>query len=366
MKHAVNVGFSKIESIKEANEKIFSKKINKINTVIFVYTPIKVGSTTLVSSIRLSACDKFIVAHLHDEISLQVLTGINSVSIQDIIRYNQCIGKKVYVIDVYRSPIERKMSDFFEKMELHFNNSPQNINKYHINRVIERFNNIFPYVAKDDYYFEKYGITPPPIFDHKKKYLLLRENNIFYIKLRLKDSSEWSNILTTILGEKIYIINDYETTNKPIYELYKRFKEQYRLPVNYFEMIKNCKYLNYYYSEGEKIDYFKGWSTRLMNNYIPYKVEEYKLYEKITVENMCFSTIQLEHYIDNGCLCKACSAKRADILHKHRSGKKIDDKINHVELVKELTREFVPRTRNNEVALKVNNQFSERLKIKLW
>jgi hypothetical protein len=37
----------------------------------------------------------------------------------------------VYVIDVYRSPIERKMSEFFEKIaDMHFNTTEENLNNY--------------------------------------------------------------------------------------------------------------------------------------------------------------------------------------------------------------------------------------------
>ena len=330
MKHINN---EKLVFIREANDKIFSKKINKINNVIFIYTPIKVGSTTLVSSIRLSACNKFIVAHLHDEACLQVLTGITNVTIAEIIQYNEYIGKNVFVIDVYRSPIERKISDFFEKIELHFNNTQLIINTYSLARVMNRFNHIFPYIATNDYFMEKYNIVLPETFDYNKKYIMVKENNIHYIKLRLKDSSEWGTILSSLLGEQIYIVNDYETHNKPISDLYKKFKEEYKLPINYLELIKQCKYLQYYYSSEEKNDYIQMWSNKILskdNNY--YNEVEYKLYEKISIENMSYNSIQLDHYIDNGCLCKLCSVKREELLNKHKCGKIVNEKINHNEL----------------------------------
>lgn len=331
MKHMNN---EKLYCIKEANDKIFSTKINKINNVVFVYTPIKVGSTTLVSSIRLSACNKFIVAHLHDEACLQVLTGITNVTIIEIIQYNEYIGKNVYVIDVYRSPIERKISDFFEKIEIHFNNTQLNINTYSLTRIINRFNRIFPYIATNDYFMDKYNIVIPETFDYNKKYIMVKQDNIHYIKLRLKDSSEWGNILTSLFKEEICIINDYETHNKPISDLYKKFKEEYKLPINYLDLINQCKYLQYYYSEEEKNDYISMWRNKIISRACEHYTEnEYKLYEKISIENMCYNSIQLEHYIDNGCLCKFCSEKRGELLQKHKCGKIINEKINHNELV---------------------------------
>ena len=86
------------------------------NNYIFIYTPPKVGSTTLVSSLRVSLGKSYNIIHIHDEVMLSVLTRINNVKINDIINYLSNNGKKVYVIDVYRTPIERKMSEFFEKI----------------------------------------------------------------------------------------------------------------------------------------------------------------------------------------------------------------------------------------------------------
>ena len=129
----------RLETLKVANDRLFnSNVVDKINqNIVFIYTPPKVGSTTLVTSLRISASFKLTVIHIHDEAMLSVLTNINNVTINDIIKYNAYIGKKVYVIDVYRSPIERKISGFFENLaSYHFNNTEENVNKYSIYRII--------------------------------------------------------------------------------------------------------------------------------------------------------------------------------------------------------------------------------------
>jgi hypothetical protein len=65
----------------------------------------------------------------------------------------------VYVIDIYRTPIERKFSEFFEKISpYHFNNSEENINKYSVKRVTDRFNKVFPYLGLGDHFIDKYNI----------------------------------------------------------------------------------------------------------------------------------------------------------------------------------------------------------------
>ena len=102
------------------------------NNYVFIYTPPKVGSTTLVTSLRISLGKNYNIIHIHDEIMLNVLTKIHGVKINDLIKYLSNIGKNVYVIDIYRTPIERKMSEFFEKITAyHFNNSANNITNQH-------------------------------------------------------------------------------------------------------------------------------------------------------------------------------------------------------------------------------------------
>ena len=81
---------NKLLKIKEANDKIFGsllKNTELYNNIIFIYTPPKVGSTSLVSSIRISASNKFSIIHIHDEIMLNFFTGINSITINEIIQY---------------------------------------------------------------------------------------------------------------------------------------------------------------------------------------------------------------------------------------------------------------------------------------
>lgn len=328
---------NKLPQIKAANDKIFRSICNDTqlyNNIIFIYTAPKVGSTSLVSSIRICASHKFSIIHIHDEIMLNFFTGINSVTVNEIIQYNSYIGKNVYVIDVYRTPIERKFSEFFEKISpYHFNNSEENINKYSIKRISDRFNKVFPYLALGDHYMDKYNIPIPETFDNVNKFLNIKHNNINYIKLRLKDSDKWGQILSKILGYEIIMINDYETNNKIIGDIYSKFKKEYKLPSNYFEMIKNDKYLLFYYSEEERNKYLKLWESKLIEPVISYTDAEYAFYVNLNLENQFYSDIQSEHYIDNGCLCKGCSLKRKIIFEKAKKGIIIREKIIHNEFI---------------------------------
>jgi hypothetical protein len=321
----------KIYRIKEAVQKIFKLDMKKI---IFIYTPPKVGSTTLVTSLRVSLGKSCNVIHIHDDIMLNVLSGINNVTVNEIINYLAKQGKDVYVIDVYRTPIERKMSEFFEKISpYHFNNSEDNISKYNMNRIIDRFNKLFPHLALGEHYFDKYDIKEPVPFDFEKKYTIQEINKIKFVKIRLCDSSMWGQILSKILKIEIIIINDYQTDNKSIGAFYKKFKEDYKLPENYIELIKNCKYFNFYYSEQERNKYLETWQKKTIEKFTPYSDIEYNFYLKLYLENQYINDIQLDHYIDNGCYCKLCNKKRREIFFKAKKGEKIIEKLIHYDII---------------------------------
>ena len=310
--------------------------INKFptNKLIFVYSAPKVGSTSIVSSLRLFGTDKFSVIHIHDEEMLKVLSHINGITVNEIILYNKHLGKNVYVIDVYRSPIERKISTYFEKIgAYHFNNTDENVNKYNIHRVINRFNKLIPHLANDDHFIDKYDIKIPHHFDYNNKYLLVKENGITYIKLRLKDSPFWGPILTNIFGSRICIVKDYESANKPIKDLYLSFKFVYRIPQNLLDDIMQCKYLKYFYSEIEQQEYYNQWRNLSTTNFVSYTVDQYKMYEELTLENAHIDYIQLNHYMDEGCGCKACDIKRAITTNKVVRGIPLSnaDQIKHEE-----------------------------------
>jgi len=326
----------KLNTLSQINVQLnINKYPNK--KLIFVYTPPKVGSTSIVSSLRIFGSEIFNIIHIHDEEMLRILSNISGVTVNEIIQYNKYLGRDVYVIDVYRSPIERKISAYFEKVGVyHFNTSDENVNKYNINKVINRFNKIFPHIANGDHFMDVYNIPLPKIFNFRQKYLLIEHNGIKYIKLRLKDSNIWSDILTNIFNKKICAIKDYESTNKPIKELYIKFKETYKIPSNFLSEITNCKYLKYYYSSNEIQEYINQWSNKSCESVIPYSENEYKMYEELTLENAHLDYIQVNHYIDEGCLCKACFIKRQQMVEKITNGQEINERLIHSEAKNEL------------------------------
>lgn len=286
--------------------------------LIILYCPEKVGSTSIVSSIRISAGDKYMVFHTHENKIADIVNLGNIIRVEDLIMNNKIINphtnqfRKIYLIDIFRTPIERKISCFFQKIsEIHFNNSEINISKYPIEKIFKRFNDLFVHHNEIDYFNEIYNCGRIEKFDFDSKYVLKEIDNVFYIKLRLQDSKYWGDILTKILKTPIYMCHDYQTVNKNIGELYAIFKNTYKLPYNYYQLIEQDKMLNIYLTTDEKNKYLREWFEKITSEYIPWTELEYKFYYKISEENKfyCANTSNL-HYNDDGCVCLSCREKR--------------------------------------------------------
>jgi len=342
---------TKIELLKDANNRLCifdDMTVERNRNLIFVYVPPKVGSTSLVSSLRLFANHKYTVIHLHNEIMLKVLYKIVNLTVLEIIEYNKYLGKNVFVIDIYRTPIEQKISAFFETINtFHFNTTIENLNTYSMEKIFNRFNNIFPHLANHDYYREKYGLDEIGLFHFEERYMSKEKNGVKYIKLRLKDAEHWWGILNGLFKIDMRVVKDYETESKSVSELYSKFKEQYRIPVNLLEEVKQNSVFHFYYSEKEQEEYIKVWEKKIAN--IPHKSytqEEFSLYNEVSVENQYINETHRDHYIDMGCICDACSKKRMKLVERILFGDKIKEKIIHEEATIEFVKEKVEKIKS--------------------
>ena len=111
--------------------------------------------------------------------------------------------------------------------------------------------------------------------------------------------------------------------------MYLLFREKYRVPINYLNELNECKYLNYYYSQSEKKEYINSWTNKTSGMFVSFTSEEYKFYEKISMENSHLDMIQYNHYLDEGCICKVCNIKRSSVANKILKGIQVDERIIH-------------------------------------
>jgi hypothetical protein len=62
------------------------------------------------------------------------------------------------------------------------------------------------------------------------------------------------------------------------------------------------------------------WNKNLEEECIPYTSFEFDFYMNLCLENQYINDIQIEHYIDNGCLCIACTKTKREIFIRAKNG----------------------------------------------
>ncbi len=305
---------SNLEALKISNKILGLDKINE-EKIVFVYCPPRVGSTSLVSTLRLSCGHIYKVLHIHDEQMLKYVGNIHNVRVNDIINYNASLGRDIIVIDIFREPLERKMSEFFGKLSsYHFNADIPTLEKYDLERIYKRFNNLFPFLGEEDHFFEQYQL-PVDVntikgFDGGNNIIEIKKDNITFLKLRLRDYDKWKEMLEPILGVKITLIKDNDRSNLDLSNLYKKFKENYKIPINFIQMISESKSFKFYLTPDERENYLKKLFPNMVEFYSPFSLSEYNAYTDISSENQRKVDIEADHYFDEGCQCEYCCKMR--------------------------------------------------------
>ena len=243
---------------------------NKLDTLqkykgikVFIYCGGKCGSSTLTHSLK----KYYETLHVHSNAQFQLFSNQKKVSINNIFDQNASIHDKIYIIDSYRTPIERSISSFFQNIKDHL----PNYKKYKLREIIHYFNKNHIYGLEEyhpiDEIMTHYNLPLFDTFDFKKKYNLLVYKNINFIKIRFNDIDNWSNILSEIFQRPIRIQNDNMSENKDYINLYNNFKKVYYLPNAYYDVtLPNNKNFKIYNTTDEQQKYYKKWKERLLPN----------------------------------------------------------------------------------------------------
>ena len=194
----------------------------------------------------------------HDNIKYRIYKNID-----ELINVSIKNNKKLYFIDSYRLPIERKISGFF-----------QNIHKYipdYEEKSIEYLINIFneKYLLKLENYhsinsiLDEYNIKHFTKFDFNKKFIKKEFDNLVFIKILFKDIKKWNEILSKIFNKNIILFSKNTSKNKSYFKIYQKFKEEYKLPKNFInEYLMNDKEFKIYNTKKEQDEYIKKWLDR--------------------------------------------------------------------------------------------------------
>jgi hypothetical protein len=229
---------------------LYNKLLNNYvkNPKIFVLCGGKCGSTSLQRTF-LNLNYETLKIHGHEDFKKYfeydgLINLINDISkIQEI-----------YIIDSYRTPIERKISSFFE-------NQFESYKTKDINEVIKIFNNKFLYHLENYHPLEtimdELKVKKFTKFDFNKSYNIKKVNNITFIKILYNDISKWNAILSKIFNKEIKICKENTNVNK----LYNLFKEKYRVPRKYINnVLKHDKEFKFYNTKKDQKIYIDKWT----------------------------------------------------------------------------------------------------------
>lgn len=289
---------------KYKNIDVISSALIKKN-VILIYTNKKVGSTTLWATLEKYLGNKYSIFHMHDDTTLEKL-GICDLSVLQLIEIYKYLNINVLVFDIYRPILDICLSLYCNEINIHFN---RDMSKYPLKNnitIIDRFHRLLKntYLMNNvDYFKEKYNIKEPfNNFDFENKYLYYKDGIVSYIKLRLTDVDMWPQILTKITGVNIYkIIPENVGNNKSYKDVYNYLKENYTIPKDFYEIIKNNEYFKFYLNLDEQEKYLSNISSKIINtNIMVYSDEQLALYYTLQKENEVGLLYHTNIIIENG------------------------------------------------------------------
>lgn len=264
--------------IKDRISLVLEKRLllkNKEHTPILVLTMAKVGSSSVYYSIKKSS--KIPVFHIHGLDEEEVLEGVKSCRENGIypgrrspipLINREIIAKNrpYKIISLFRNPIERNISAFFDVFELRVG-IPPDLYKGGIHELEKLYHKHIDhsYVLDwfDIHFFEGTGIDiykePFDIKEKSKKY------TIDGLEILVLDSAVQDSIKERLIGE-FSGIRDFKLTNKNITEqsrasdLYTKFKEHVRFSEAYLNSLLDSKYAVHFFSVEERETLFNKWS----------------------------------------------------------------------------------------------------------
>lgn len=224
---------------------------------VFVYCSGKCGSSTLLNTFT---NNKFDTIHLHDN-SYYKYAYKSKNSIFELIDKSCKKFDKIYIIDSYRTPIERKISSFFQNIKTHI----KNYESMSIDELVTFFNkNLLNEIEEYHSINEVLSYYKIPLFSNfnfESRYNIAVQDNKVFIKILFRDINNWGGILSKIFEKQIEIHSENLTNHKKINNLYSEFKKKYRVPKSYIDIKLNSdKEFKIYNTEEDRDEYIKYWT----------------------------------------------------------------------------------------------------------
>jgi hypothetical protein len=225
---------------------------------IFICCGGKCGGTTMAYTFHQNG---YKTTHLHSSKHLgNFKSSIDVSHTFDIIDASKQKGP-IYIIDSYRTPVERKISCFFQKIHTYL----PNYESMPIQNIITYFNENILFTSVGGHhpineFLQNYKMPLFHKFNFKRRYNISHKGNIIFVKVLFSDIKDWGTILSYAVNKEIIIHNANMTEDKSINALYSQFKDVYRLPKSYLSKIENDSEFKIYTPAYEQKKYLKKWT----------------------------------------------------------------------------------------------------------
>ena len=226
---------------------------------VFVYCGGKCGSSTLQVSFT---NNNYQTIHVHGY--MEYTPNNITYNIYDLMNASSKKYGTIYIIDSYRTPIERKISSFFQNIHDHL----PNYKDLTLTEIINNFNKNYIYVLEEYHTINQalnyYQVPLFTTFDFENGYNMVKKENKIFIKILFKNIDKWETILSNIFQKPIMMYPENLTKDKPIHALYKEFLKEYKVPKAYLDHMKvNDTEFKIYNTKSEQKDYVKKWKKNI-------------------------------------------------------------------------------------------------------
>ncbi|MFT6947649.1 MAG: hypothetical protein ACJARP_002076 [Vicingaceae bacterium] len=243
-------------------------------TPILVYTMAKVGSLSIYSSIKKQT--SIPCFHLHS-LNLEEIKNSNQICFNSgmypdsrnlapfVVTQIIAPKKACKIISLFRDPVERNISAFFDAFELYVGVA---IDKYtgSIDELIACYRKKLPH-NYSILWFEKQFKRDLAInvfdFDFNKEagFQLYKKDNyeILIINSRVDDALK-RDLIAEFISEKSFVLNNVNVTSKSNgNELYQRFKNAIRFNQSELDAMLNAPYSQHFFTKKEIEDCYQLW-----------------------------------------------------------------------------------------------------------
>lgn len=175
------------------------------------------------------------------------------------------IQRPFKIISLFRDPIDRNISAFFDAFELYIGVKPE-VYSGSLEQLEDLFHKYLPYTYPliwfDDIFLNDIGIDVYKYaFDPELGYIKIEEKGkeVLIMNCYLDDVLKEKQIAKFCKSKKFKLENTNITDNKPSRNLYKSFKDFIKFEKSYLEECYDSKYARHFFSELQRNEAMKRW-----------------------------------------------------------------------------------------------------------